>query len=283
MTDLLSIVENGNRKYSLFNIAVFIVSVLSAVALSFFGVQTNNIGYIFLGTTFTLLAYLIYSSKEISVLTSSSNPVQASLAYWIPQIVLLSMGFFGSYQFSLYSLPSQGGYLSSILAGASPTVQNIVNFHFAPFIENLAIIGLMGVIYIALRSETDLSPTSNLWIVSILGGVIFGSLHGTRSVLFFISAFLVMFIIVYLSLGEDTKQIDTLLPVTLGFGIGIHRAINIGQSEGLIKYYQVLLQAEPPISFISYLIITFDIVTFTIAVYGLYKVFTDKTFRKNFF
>jgi len=203
----------------------------------------------------------------MTVLESGADAYQGSLAYWLAQIPLYVLLGFSNIQFSAVSQPSNA-YLSTVLSQVSTPVRRIVNEILAPIGENFAIFGLVVVTYKLARAE-GASKTWSLVVAVSLGSGIFASLHGVRSFTFFAMAFIVMAVMAGSLVAEDVglRQFDYII-VTVGATIGFHRAWNQLGAGGPLSFYEAVLQAQPPVIYVVYPVLLFDVLTLAIVVIG---------------
>jgi len=219
------------------------------------------------GTLFFMLMIAGIVLSKGTVLQGGADAYQGSLAYWIAQLpIYLVAGVFGV-QFSVLSKPSNA-YLSTTLNQVAPPIQRIVNEVLAPIAENFVILAQIVVVYKLVRNEGG-SKTQSFAISVALGAVTFGGLHGARSWQFFVMAFIIMAVMAGALVAEDIglRRFNYVL-VTVGATVGFHRAWNQVAAGGVLSFYQTVLQAQPPVIYVVYPILLFDLLTVSIVVIG---------------
>lgn len=270
MTDLTDIYY-GEDDLDFFNSFGFALTILIMGLLAVYGYQPPfDHALLVSALVFIPLILSAESLTQGNILQSSATPTEGAKAYLLPQLFAVFATDLSKIQLSFYSAPvSEGGYLASILAQTEPAVQAIFNNNIAPFAENFAIIAFTFLFFKFLieaefreKLPEFMPETFTLSVVaSAPGALVFAFLHGQTSTGFFFKAFIVMLILLTMLFAEELTEQD-LLPfgVTVGLTIGVHRAINLAEFGGYIKYLNILMTAQAPIIYIGYLVIIFDLV-----------------------
>lgn len=242
------------------NVLLAVPTLFVALAMAFFGFQSNNLGLLVAGLTLFLLPVTGLVLTKLNLLNSQTPFYYTALGYVGGTLVFLVPELIGNLSISFSATPSQS-YLAAALGETSAPVTAIMNNFLAPRGENMAILGLAVLMLITARSVT-----SNRFVIGsaalLPASIGFALLHGVRSPFFLLLAGSFMAVWVLLYIGDDLG-IDApseLGLASFGLTVGLHQGNNINASGGLINYYQTILSASEPVIFLSYLIILIDIV-----------------------
>lgn len=288
MTDKLYIFESENSdepSYDFFVTFSFMTSMFSMAMMLIYGllppVDTALLA-VPLGFAVLLIgAQAIYGNLLYSY---ASNTTSAAM-WTIPMAVLLTIGgrFLPKDSFSFYSAPmEQGGYLYGVLSHTSPAIQAIFNNRLAPIVETFA---LFAFTYVVLKFalETDMAdgfPGGRLMLAfaaSIPAGVVFGWMHGLISLIFFLKAFFLMVLSLTVVFGEEITEREILpIAVITALAASLHAAINTYEWGGYFHYLEILMTAQQPEIYISFLWLAFELLMWSVTAFGigafLYKV-----------
>ncbi len=268
LADYNSLVNAGkDSDYDLVNLGLGLIGLVISIAFAFYGYQSSDLGLLVTGLLFFMLLIAGIVLSKQTVLESGADLYQGSLAYWLAQLPLYLLLGFSGLQFSAVTQPSNA-YLSTVISQVSTPVKRIVNEVLAPIGENFAIFGLIVVIY-KMATAQGASKIQALAISVTTGSIVFATLHGVRRFTFFVLAFVVMSVMAGSLVAEDVglRQFNYVI-VTVGATIGFHRAWNQLGAGGPISFYETVLQAQPPVIYLVYPILLFDLLTLAIVVVG---------------
>lgn len=244
---------------NLFNVLVISVAMFSSLALAFFGVQQGDLALMAVGSIFGLALVTGVVLSRFEMLTGEGTIgrtatvyLLAHLPFWVPTVAT-------DVQFSAFSTPT-GSYLS-LLADTEVYTQAIINQFLAPSIENVAFIGMMGLLYLALEHEFEWGQLISLAVTLTVGGAAFALMHGVRDPVFFVLAAGSMILWGFLVFAHDLELADSeLLAGALAAGWGLHRGNNMAaEGMGFIDLWTTLLAAPAPISRVSWAIVLLDL------------------------
>jgi hypothetical protein len=249
---------------------VFLRALLIVVAGAIFGIQANSVAISLTLVSLGLLLFASYQIGDSGILRSDATLYQSASMYVVPQLLWFGLGILGS--LSLSFLPT-ASYLS-LLSELPAFLQGVINYDLATFTENAFLIS-MGALLIDLALESDLGENKYFGWKYVLGAVaimiayIFVRLHGVRSIVFGLFAFVMMLLWFYLNGYEDLTD-HRALPFLAGFMIfySVHRANNIGTLSSLLEYYRSLLSAPPEFSFLFWIIFVPDLILFGVFAVG---------------
>jgi len=244
------------------NVLLTVPALFIALALAFFGFQSDNLGLLVAG----LVLFLLPASGLILPLLSGNNILNSdrsfylsALAYVVGFGVFVLPGAFSQLSFSLSATPS-ASYLAAALGQTSAPVTSMMNNFLAPAGENMAILGLAIVLLHTARQVTD-SRLIQGGIVVLPISTIFALLHGVRSPVFFLFSGGFMAAWAFLYIGDDLgiEALESFGLASFALTVGLHRGNNVAASGGLINYYETILGANTPILYLSILIILIDV------------------------
>lgn len=248
------------------NVLLTVPTLFIALALAFFGFQEGNLGLLVAGLTLFLLPASGLILTKLNLLNSDTPFYITALGYVVGSLVFILPGLVSDFSFSIFSAPS-ASYLSAALGETSAEVTTIMNNYLAPRGENMAILGLSILLLLTARQVTE-NKIIQTGVALIPTSIAFALLHGVRSPFFLLLAGLFMAVWVLLYIG-DKIGLDLGQELALGsFGatVGLHQSNNVAASGGLLSYYSTILGAQPPIIYLSYLIILIDLVLFSYVV-----------------
>ena len=150
----------------------------------------------------------------------------------------------------------------------------MINVFQAPGVKNAAIIPLAVVFFMGAGQLGISSLIGRLVITVTIPAVIFGGLHGQRSLAFFVMAAVVMIIMTgLLYLGElgvvDLRQYGIGIVTAGMYGIGLHSGINLQATGGFRAYLLELWTAPEHVAFAANLVLGFEVLTAIIILVGL--------------
>lgn len=259
--------------------SIFLLIVLIA-DLGFTGFRNDNLGLIVTAFLFviTLISYLSLSER---IILSEGHIFDGALGFTLGVLALNLGNIIGGLELSILSSATTS-YLSGILGSGSQFVIPIVNIIFAPLGETFLIFGLTAGIY-QLVKQTDLvdAPAWKLTlIIGFIPSIVFGSLHGARSIQFLLFAFSINIlwtaIIVYSDYGKIPSK---LVPGTLGLVAGLHVGFNSSSFGGIFKFFSLMIEALPSVYARSAsAILLFFVLMAGAAVFRVYQVVSEEGF-----
>lgn len=267
-----SIAEAIGGEYDLTNILLGVPALFVAIAMAFFGFQSNNLGLLVAGLVLFLLPAVGMILTRGNLLKSPFVLYYSAVGYLAGNLVMLGPGLVSNLNLSVMSTPSTS-YLSTALGETSVQVTAIMNNFLAPRGENMAILGLSVLLLIGIKRVTDNNILAGIGAI-LPSAIAFALLHGARTTGFFLLAggFMTLWILLYLG---DQLGIDLASEISLGafaLTVGLHQGNNISSSGGLIEYYSTLLTAPEPVIYISYLIIGIDLFLVSYVVYKTFRI-----------
>ncbi|WP_226005971.1 hypothetical protein [Natrinema salinisoli] len=249
--------------FNLFMVAILLVAAFATAALTFFGIQEQNMNFIAIGLSFGFFLLLGVAFTRGEVLTGPGTFSQVSAAYWLGHLpFLVSMPIGGS--LSLFSAPTDAHL--SMVQQAPIYIQHKVNLWMAPIIETVTLLGFVAVLFIAIRRGTRLETSGALSVAITLIGTGFALLHGARTPAFFLFAFASFTVWTVIVFGHDLGWWETsLIPAGTALAVAMHKGNNhADQQIGVLESWQVILSAPEPIVYISAGIVLFEV----LAVFG---------------
>lgn len=255
MTD---IADSIGGEYDLTNILLGIPALFVAIAMAFFGFQSNNLGLLVAGLVLFLLPATGLILTKGNLLKSPFTLYYSAVGYLLGYAVFLVPGFVQK-NFSVMSTPSSS-YLSTALGETSVQVTSIMNNFLAPRGENMAILGLSVLLMVGVKRATDSNILAGMFAI-LPSSIAFALLHGARTIGFLLLAggFMAIWIILYIG-DEFGLEIASDLGVGMfALTVGLHQSNNVSASGGVVEYYSTILSAPEPVIYISYLIVAIDV------------------------
>ncbi|NUB91112.1 hypothetical protein HT576_08770 [Haloterrigena sp. SYSU A121-1] len=245
-------------------VTILLVAAFATGALAIFGIQEQNMNFIAIGLGFGFFLLLGLALNRGESLTGPGTFSQAAFGYWVAHLpFLVSVPIGGG--LSLFSAPTNSHL--SIVQQAAEYIQIKVNLWMATIIETVTFLGVIAVLFIAIKRGTRLGVYGSLSIALSLGGTAFALLHGARTLLFFAFAFLSVTVWAVLVFGHDLGWWETSkMVIGLSVAIGLHKGNNHADLQiGVVESWQRILAAPEPIVYISWAIVLFEVVTLAAA------------------
>ena len=224
--------------------------------------QQNDTALALIGLIFVATAFVGIALTKGGILSGPGSFGQAATVYWFFHLPFILPNAVANVSLSAFGTPT-GSYLSMI--GQTPEyVQAIVNLFFAPIIENIAFISVIGLLFVALKQEFGWNDFVAGSLSLGLGGAAFSVMHGAVDFVFFMFAttFMVLWA-VFVKIDDFDWSIGDYSPVPLGLaaGWGMHKGNNLAASgTGVFESWTVFLSAPEPVLFVSYAIVGLEVV-----------------------
>lgn len=249
------------------NVLLTVPALFVALALAFFGFQSDNLGLLVAGLTLFLLPASGLIISDNNLFNSENFFYYSALAYIAGNLVFLLPSILGELSVSLSATPSQS-YLAAALGQTSEPVTAIMNNYLAPRGENMSILGAGILLLITAREVTE-NKVAQAGIALVPTSIAFALLHGVRSPFFLLIAgmFMTAWGIIYLGDDLGIEFLDEISIAGFALTVGLHQGNNISASGGLFEYYSVILSASPPVYYLSLLIVAIDLVLVGYVVY----------------
>lgn len=256
---------------------------LSIMAFSIYGLSTGNFTLFGAGAAMGValfVGYLFVGDQMFESPFDSEWNALSAIGFFFAGTLASS----GS-TFSVYSTSTEG-YLS-VLSGADLGVRAIIDTWFAPYVENIVILGQIVAVYYVLTSVRPGSrvlhfvpePVMDMVYFGVAvasGGILFAALHAGRDIGFFIRAFTVMAVMAVLVVGQDLGFVDVEVVATGILSMFyFHAGINVGEYGGVLEVLRIYMSADFPVSVIVWMIILTNLFVLYLAARGLFWRFYD--------
>jgi hypothetical protein len=237
---------SGSEIDSVNTVIVFLLTLVSGIILSFYGINNGNTTLGFIGLLFSILSLtgvIIIELMGGSFFKNATTVGQAHFAFWLPVILINIGSLFSGIKSTFSAVTTTPGktYAAGALSGEPAGIQTFTEVILAPQGENLALFGL-GILFVKLGIAMT---GDDLWGMILglipLGGT-FMLIHtqDLSQISFIATAFALMFtmggILYGTDLGLDVPLHDTFLATIAFFG-GLHFGLNSSNTHGLLGVF----------------------------------------------
>jgi hypothetical protein len=268
------------ERINLYSTAIFAMPIFVVAFLQFSGLRLNNLAVFVSSAAFLTLLAASYFVTNSNVVRNDLAEAKLAASFTLGYVLFRLPSFVSGGQLSLFSAPtSSSGYLS-VLGQAPPLVQLVTNGVLAPFVENLALLGIAPLVYLTVDQLAEGrgldfldSIAVKIGVSAVPVGVVFALLHGVRNLSFLVLPVGVMFLWVYVTATEElSSEIIPVVPLGIPFTIGAHMGHNLSVSGvSTVDFLSRMLSAPAEFQFAGYLIAGFMLLTFALTLVFVYK------------
>lgn len=281
MVDSASLYDLKGRKIpDLFGILSSFLLIILISDLQFTGFRLGQLGTIVTAALF--VTSLIAGFGYLNLLFTEGNFLDGVFGFTIGSVAVASIADLSNLNFSFLSRATQS-YLAGILPEDAGILIDLVNKPFAAIGETFLVFAFSkGIHQVVEETRLQNLPLAvRFLIISLPPSFLFATLHGARSIGFFLFAFTInMFWTGIMYYGELTKS-DILDPVPVGLGLiaGLHFGNNLASGGGYIPFINDLITATGgDYGRSAWAVLLFLVVTLGLGTYRFVQILDEEVF-----